>query len=157
MLPLDIWAAHQQSDAIKAQGEFQAQMQELNAQMAIIDAAEVSRQGISKQVKYQTQADKALAEQESFFASTGMDTNTGAIADVKGESQLNAFLNNLDIENQAFVESSKFKKEAQSRLAQADTSRFGATMQARTALISGYASAIANTEKQVASAMAGGA
>lgn len=138
-----IWSAHEQAGQIQAQAEFQAKMQEINARLAEVDAAEAYRQGAAQQASYIGEAEKAQAQQEAYLAQAGIQTNTaGAGADLVAESNVNKQLNLIDIENQAFMNASKFKREAMGRRDQAAVDRSSGQAGARNALISGYASAV---------------
>lgn len=137
-----IFAAHEQSKAIEANAEFQGKIAELNAQMAELDAQEVLKQGIAQEQQYRTQADQVMAQQEATFAQQGVEVKDDATGDLVAQSGLNAELNRLDIQNQAFINASKFKREATQTRLGADTARYNASLQSRSAMISGYAGAV---------------
>ncbi len=137
-----IWSAHEQSKAIEANAEFQGKIAELNAQMAELDAQEVQRQGIAQEQQYKSQADQVMAQQEATFAQQGIEVKGDATGDLVAQSGLNAALNQIDIQNQAFINASKFKREASQTRLGADNARYNASLQSRSALISGYAGAV---------------
>lgn len=136
-----IWAAHEQSKAIEANAEFQGKIAELNAQMAELDAQEVLKQGIAQEQQYRTQAEQVQASQEAAFAQQGVEVKGDATGDLVAQSGLNAALNVMDIQNQAFINASKFKREATQTRLGSDVAKYNAALQSRGALISGYASA----------------
>lgn len=138
-----VWSAHEQSKAIEANAEFQGKIAELNAQMAELDAAEVVKQGMSEEQKYKTQADQVQAQQDAVFAQEGVQVKGDATGDLVAQSGLNAALNTMDIQNQAFINASKFRREASQTRIGADVNSYNAALQSRATLNSGYASAIA--------------
>jgi len=137
-----IWAAHEQSKAIEANAEFQGKIAELNAQMAELDAQEVLKQGIAQEQQYKTQAEQVQAQQEATFAGQGVEVKGDATGDLVAQSGLNAALNQIDIQNQAFINASKFKREATQTRLGSDVAKYNAALQSRSAMISGYAGAI---------------
>lgn len=138
-----VWSASEQANAIEANAEFQGKIAELNAQMAQIDAAEAKRQGIAQEQQYKSQAEQVQAQQEGFFAGQGVEVKNDATGDLVAQSGLNAALNIIDIQNQAFINASKFSREATQTRLGADTAKYNAAIQSRATLNSGYASAIA--------------
>lgn len=137
---ISIGVAHYQSEQIKAGAELQGKLSELNSQMAEIDGQEAYRQGITQQVQSTTQIDQAKAAQEAVLAESGVNIS-GSVADIVKESNLNAGLNLMDIESQAFNKRLGFQREAANRRSQSAVDSMTANAQAKNALISGYASA----------------
>lgn len=137
-----VWSASEQANAIEANADFQSKIAELNAQMAKIDAQEVYKQGISEENKYKAQAEQVMAQQESTFAQQGVEVKNDATGDLVAQSGLNAALNRMDIQNQAFINASKFNREATQTRLGADTARYNAEIQSRATMTSGYAGAI---------------
>lgn len=137
-----VWSASEQANAIEANADFQSKIAELNAQMAKIDAQEVYKQGIAEEIKYKSQAEQVMAQQESTFAGQGIEVKNDATGDLVAQSGLNAALNQMDIQNQAFINASKFNREATQTRLGADTARYNAAIQSRATMTSGYASAV---------------
>lgn len=139
---MTLLGAKAQADAIKANAEFQAKIAELNAQLAEIDAANVRRQGAALEARSMTEAAVVKDEQIAAFAAQGIEVKGDATGDLVAQSSLNAELNRMDIQNQAFMAESRLRNEANQRRINAATGVQSAYAQANSAMISGYASAL---------------
>jgi hypothetical protein len=139
---MTLLGAKAQADAIKANAEFQAKIAELNAQLAEIDAANVRRQGAALEARSMTEAAVVKDEQIAAFAAQGIEVKGDATGDLVAQSSLNAELNRMDIQNQAFMAESRLRNEASQRRINAATGVQSAYAQANSAMISGYASAL---------------
>ena len=139
---LGIYGAEQQADAIKQQSEFQANLTELNSRLAEVDSFEARRQGESQKLRVESDLEKALAEQEAFFAGSDVDSTVGAAGDLQIESRLNAGLNILDVENQINNNVAGFRREAAGLRSQANATRVGGQINAQNTRTSGYINAI---------------
>jgi hypothetical protein len=137
---ISVGTAYMQSERLKSNAAFQAQLAEVNAQMAEVDAAEAYRQGISTQTRAVGDIEKIKAQQEAAIASSGVNTG-GAVADLVSESNLNASLNLMDIEQQAFNRRLGLQREAQGIRTQSSVNQQTAETQAQNAMLSGYAQA----------------
>jgi hypothetical protein len=137
---ISVATAYIQSEQLKSNSAFQSKIAELNAQMAEVDAAEAYRQGIGQQTKAIGDIQKVQAQQEATIASSGVSTG-GAVGDLVKESNLNASLNLMDLEQQAFNKRLGFQKEAQGIRSQSDINQMTAETQAQNVMLSGYAQA----------------
>lgn len=139
---MTLLGAKAQADAIKANAEFQAKIAELNAQLAEIDAANVRRQGKALEARASTDAALVKDEQIAAFAAQGINVTGDATGDLIAQSSLNAELNKMDIQNQAFMAESRLRNEASQRRVNAQAGLVSANSQAGAAMLSGYASAL---------------
>lgn len=137
-----IWAANEQAKALEANSEFQSKISELNSQLALIDAREAERQGLSQEVRYSTEIEKVKAEQEAALAQQGVTVQNDATGDLLAESDLIASLNRAEIKNQAYMNAAGFRREAAGIQGQAELNSYQSRLNQRSALISGYAGAI---------------
>lgn len=137
---ISIGSAYIQSEQMKHNAEFQEGIGELNAQAAEIDGEEAYRQGVSKEVRALGQVEKIKAEQDAAIATSGV-TVGGSVADLIHESNLNAGLNLLDIEQDAINRRTAYRREAAQRRTQGKINSETANVQAQNTMISGYASA----------------
>jgi hypothetical protein len=137
---ISIGSAYLQSERLKSNAAFQAKIAELNAQMVEVDAAEAYRQGIGNQTRAIGEIEKIKAQQEAAIASSGVNTG-GAVADLTKESNLNASLNLLDLEQQAFNKRLGLQREADGIRTQSSVDQQTAETKAQNAMLSGYAQA----------------
>lgn len=136
-----IGIAYQQSQNIKANAEFNAQMGEMNAQMAEIDGAVNYKNAVSEIVRTDADIQKAKDAQLAAIASTGVEVS-GSVKSIVDESNLNASLNVMDMEQQAQYDRLKFNREARNIRTQNQVNLAAGRMQAQNTMLSGYASAI---------------
>jgi hypothetical protein len=134
-------SAQAQANAIRAQAEFQAAIAELNAQMAEIDSVQAIRDGRTQEARYLGEVTQVQDAQSAAFASQDVQVKGDATGDLISQSSLNAALNIVDIQNQAAINSSKFRNEAQSIRNQSAVNTYNASNYAQSTLISGYAGA----------------
>jgi hypothetical protein len=138
---VSVGTAYMQSERLKADAKFQEQIAKINAQRAEVDGAEAYRQGIGSQTNAIGDIEKIKAQQEAAIASSGVNTGS-AIGDLVSESNLNASMNLLDMEQQAFNKRLGFQREAQGIREQSVVNQKTAQTQADSTMLSGYASAI---------------
>ena len=139
-----VLSAQAQAEAIQAQAEFQAAIAALNAERAEIDAFEALRIGRTQEARYLGDITRVQDAQTAAFAGQGVEVKGDATGDLIAESSLNAALNIVDIQNQAFINSSKFKNEAQAIRNQSALNTYNAANAAQSTLISGYTGAFAS-------------
>ena len=134
-------SAQAQANAIKAQAEFQAAIAELNAQMAEIDSVQALRDGRTQEARYLGDVTQVQDAQTAAFAGQGVEVRGDATGDLVAQSSLNAALNLVDMQNQAAINSSKYKNEADRIRNQSALNTYNASNYARSTLISGYTGA----------------
>ncbi len=137
-----ILSAEAQANAIRAQAEFQAKIAELNAQMAEIDSVQVLREGRTQEARYLGEVTQVQDAQTAAFATQGVEVKGDATGDLIAQSSLAAALNLVDMQNQAAINSSKYKREADQIRNQSALNTYNASNYARSTLISGYAGAL---------------
>lgn len=137
-----ILSAEAQANAIRAQAEFQAKIAELNAQMAEIDSVQVLREGRTQEARYLGEVTQVQDAQTAAFATQGVEVKGDATGDLVAQSSLAAALNLVDMQNQAAINSSKYKREADQIRNQSALNTYNASNYARSTLISGYAGAL---------------
>lgn len=134
-------SAQAQANAIRAQAEFQAKIAELNAQMAEIDSVQVLREGRSQEARYLGEVTQVQDAQTAAFAGQGVEVKSDATGDLIAQSSLNAALNLVDMQNQAAINSSKYKREADQIRSNSAINSYNASNYAQSTLISGYTGA----------------
>ncbi len=134
-------SAQAQANAIRAQAEFQAKIAELNAQMAEIDSVQVLREGRTQEARYLGDVTQVQDAQTAAFAGQGVEVKGDATGDLIAQSSLNAALNLVDMQNQAAINSSKYKREADQIRSNSAINTYNASNYAQSTLISGYTGA----------------
>ena len=137
-----IYSSEQQAGAMEDKANFDKEMMKLNAERAETDAAQTRRDGESSKVAYMGEAEKTKASQEAILASQDINPTKGAGADLIAESNLNMTLNMVDIGYSAFMNSAKYKREANQLRAQGEIDYMAGRTNANNTRISGYASAV---------------
>lgn len=102
----------QQADMIRAQAGLMNEIAQFNAEGAELDAFNAMADGQTQVARYQSVIDEIEANQRVAFITNDVDTNFGTAADILEESKLNAFLNKVDLSNNAFAKSQGYEREA---------------------------------------------
>lgn len=100
-----------QASLIRGQAELNKQIADMNIELAQIDQFEAIADGMTQEARYQTVIDTIRSQQEAVFAARNVNSDFGTAADVVQETELNGFLNKLDIQNAAFAKAAGIKRE----------------------------------------------
>ena len=137
-----IYSAEQQAGAMEDKAEFDLAMSRLNGERAEADAAEVRRGGETDKVRAIGASDTIKDSQAAMLATQDVSATSGAGANLIAESNLNSKLNMIDIGYNAFMNSAKYKREANQTRAQGQIDYVAGRTNASNTRISGYANAV---------------
>lgn len=144
-----LWSGLQQADILQRSAGLNAKMSEINAQYAELDALKAEQQGLAEEARYEGDVEAAMADLRVQFAAAGIDQSFGTAAQLTADTEVNAFLNRLDIREAAYARARGFRREArnirlQGSMAQfqgemtAGATRSAALMNAAATALSGY-------------------
>ena len=132
---LQVWSGIQMGGMIRRQADLTAQISEMNAQFAEIDAWEAEKMGYTQTARYQSVIDATLDDQRAIMAAQGTDVGYGTAAELQAETRLTGFLNTLDMQqqarNQAYgfkTQASNFRLQGANQIMQGRVDSFGAVM-----------------------------
>lgn len=102
----------QQSQLIQRQAALGREVDNMNADFAEIDAFNIENQQLAEVAAYRKNIDAILSDQQVAMATNGIDSTFGTASEIVEESRLNAFLNTLDLQNQARTSGLALRREA---------------------------------------------
>lgn len=140
---LQIWSGLQEAEMIRRNARIQAQIDEMNAKYAELDAYKTEVAGESEIAAYQPVIDQTIGEQKTAFAAQDVDINFGTAADLINETKLTGFLNQLKLRQEARARAMGFRAEARQTRLGSQMRSSQADMSAASATTSGYVSAAA--------------
>lgn len=107
-----IGTSYSQSQALKAQGEYQKQVADANSSLATIKAQDAVQRGNAASGRNDMQTKRMIGTQRAALASQGIDVNIGSAADVQGDTAAMGALDSLTIRNNAWREAWGYKVQA---------------------------------------------
>lgn len=134
----EVVSSQQQADAIEANGEKKAHIEELNAQFAEKDAYEAEKFGFTEAGRYQSLVDQTVGDQKVAYASQDVAIGYGTAQTLQDESRFTGMLNMIDIRYQARQKAKGFSTEARNDRLNAGYSRDQASMTAEGVRNQGY-------------------
>ncbi len=109
---LQMFSGLKQADDIRAANELNRMLDEMQAGWLERDAWDAEKYGYTASSRYQTMIDGVVGDQRVAYAAGGVDVNSGTAAAIQEEAKLTGFLNQLDIQNQAFAQAKGIKQQA---------------------------------------------
>lgn len=105
-------SAYQQSQALKAQAQYQKDQADTNARLDDMAADEATRRGATESNKAIRQGDQMVSEQRAASAAQGIDINTGSSGDIQSETDALSHQDAEIIKNNAWREAWGFNTQA---------------------------------------------
>jgi hypothetical protein len=130
-------AAYSGAKAIKAQGDYESQQHQTNAQLAEIQAEDATRRGEKDAQAINKKVRSTIGAQRVAAAAQGLDPNEGMALDAQAESVELGALEAEAIRNNAWRESFGHKTEAQNSRGKSSFTKLAADNKARNTLITG--------------------
>jgi hypothetical protein len=96
----------------RAQGEYEGNVLEQNADLADLAAADATARGITDENQVRGTVRKVLGSQRAAYAAQGIDLSSGSVGDVAADTALMGELDALTIRNNAMREAWGYKVEA---------------------------------------------
>lgn len=130
-------SAYAQSQAMKAQGEYQKTMMELNARMANLQAADAIKRGDKAAAANKKQTKQLIASQRVAMAAQGIEIDEGSALDIQEDTAAMGAEQALAIRNNAWREAWGFRADAVGYQGQGEMAKMAANRGARNTLVAG--------------------
>jgi hypothetical protein len=130
-------SAYSQAGAMKAQGDYQAKMAELNSEFAELQAADALKRGDRNASSVIKEGDKVAGAQRASLAGQGVDVNFGSARTVQDDTRHSAALDALTVKNNAWREAWGYKMQALESSSRGEFAGFAAQNQANNTLLTG--------------------
>lgn len=134
--------AYAQSQALKAQGNFQKQAFETNSHLAELQAEDAIKRGDKEAGQIKAKARQMIGTQRAALAAQGIDVNSGSARDIQEDTAAMSELDALTIKNNAFREAWGYKVQALDFRARGQFAELSARTQSRSTLLTGGMQAI---------------
>jgi len=130
-------SAYDQYKTAKAQGRYQQQIADQNAEMAELRAADALKRGDREAAKIKTKTSGLLGRQRAILAAQGFDLSSGTALDLQEDTVGMGAMDELTTKNNAWREAFGFKSEARAYRTQGRFAKLEARNTARTSLLTG--------------------
>ena len=109
---LQIMNARHQAEAIREQSRLTRMINDMNADFLELDAFEMEKYGETQAAFYQSDIDQVVGEQRTVMAAQNIDLNYGTAKELQRETEVNGFLNQLEMRKQARAKALGIRREA---------------------------------------------
>ncbi len=133
-------SGYQQAEMIREQAKLKQQIDDMNADDALLDAYNAEKEGFSESARYGSVVNSTVGEQRVAYAANNVDVNYGTAADVQDETRLVGAMNVLEIQRRAREKAAGYKKEARNIRLQGGFNRAQAQLDASGAQTRGITS-----------------
>ena len=107
-----IGGAISQASAMRAQGDYQKSMSDLNARIAGIEAKDAVSRGDTAAMQYKKNVAKVIGAQRSSYAAQGVNVDSGSASDIQDQTSLQAARDVNQIKSNSWREAWGYKVEA---------------------------------------------
>ncbi len=104
--------AYGQAEAMKAQGEYQNTMSQINARNAELQADRAVKQGDKNAAAHMGKVNQTIGQQKVAYGAKGVDINYGSAKQVVQETREIGYDDAITIKNNAFLEGMGYKQQA---------------------------------------------
>ena len=126
-----------QSKALKAKGNYEAQIAETNARYADLAAEDTLARGDKTSSQVRREGKRVKGAQRAGFAGQGVDVNTGTAQAVQDSTETLSEMDALTVKNNAWREAWGYKTQAQDYRAQGRMARLSTKFDRATTLLTG--------------------
>lgn len=109
---LQIVGGFQSADIIRKNGDLQANIANMNAQYAELDAYKATEAGYGNAARYQSTIDQTIAADRGAYASEGVQVGYGTAAAVQGDNRIAGMVNTLQIQKNARDQAAGYQAQA---------------------------------------------
>jgi hypothetical protein len=131
-----------QSQALRAQGEYQKRMYEINAKYALVQGEDAIRRGDEEAKLVQRRGRQVYGAQRAAFAAQGVDVDYGSAAAVQRDTRETTMRDELTAKNNAWREAWGYRAQSAQASASGDFAKLGADANARNTMISGLTDSV---------------
>lgn len=129
--------AYSQSQAMKAQGDYQRQMANLNARMADMQAEDALKRGSREATEHKKKVKQLVGSQRAAMASQGIALDSGSALDIQEETISMGAEDALTIKNNAWREAWGYRSQGEASRYEGEVAKAASRNQARNTLITG--------------------
>jgi hypothetical protein len=136
------YGAIKNAQAQREAGDFQADQEKFNSQIADLQSADATARGEQAVQNAQVQARQIKGQQKAALAGNGVAVDSGSAADILAETDKNSSLDILTIRDNAAKEAFGYKAQSVGFATQADVTRKSARSMANSTLLTGGANVL---------------
>ncbi len=137
-------SAYAESESLKAQGDYQRTISEMNAQLANDQAEDAMKRGEGAVRQLDKETKQKIGAQRAALAASGVKVDSGSAAQIQQDTELLAVEDTRTIRNNAVREAWGFKQQASNLKSQGNFANITARSQANNTLLSGGMQATGN-------------
>lgn len=141
---LQLFQAYGQSEALKAQGNYQYEMSKINARNMEKQAKRSIELGEKSAESYQKKIKSLVGQQKTGYAGGGVDVSFGSARQVQQETMEIGAQDAAEIRNNAFLEAMGYESQAQQTRREGRMAQSGARTAAAQTLLAGGMKAAGN-------------
>lgn len=134
---LTLYSAYEQSESMKAQGEYQKQQGDMNARLSGMQAEDAIKRGDLAAAAHRRKSRSLVGYQRAAAAASGVDVNYGSARDTQMDTMEMSAFDEMTIKNNAWRESWGYKTQALQYTQQGQMAASGAERNARNTLLVG--------------------
>lgn len=140
----NLGSAYAESESIKAQGEYQRSISQMNSDLANLQAEDSLKRGESAVRDMRKETKQRVGAQRAALAASGVDVGSGSAAQVQLDTELAGVMDERTLRNNAAREAWGFRSQAANTMAQGDFASITARGQANQTLLTGGMRAAGN-------------
>lgn len=129
--------AYNQSEALKAEGEYNQKISNLNAKFNDLAAEDAIERGKNEATRKGQETRQLIGRQRALAAAQGISADTGSIADIISDTAKAGSDDVMTITNNAYREAYGYKSQAGQLRMAGDAARSTAEMKAKNTLVTG--------------------
>lgn len=152
---LQLFGAYEQSESLRAQGQYQKQQAYAQAGLNELYAKDVEAKGRRASLRVRQKANVVKGAQRAALAAQGIDVSTGTAGDILDETQTAGEMDALTTKNNAWREAFGYKTEAVRLRTEGDYANMTAKNQAKLTLLTGGLQAVGTGAYGLAAAKGG--
>lgn len=137
-------SAYAESESIKAQGDYQRSISEMNSEFANAQANDATKRGEQSVNDLRQQTRQRVGSQRAALAASGVDVGSGSAAQLQMDTEMTAIQDARTIRNNAVREAWGFRSQAANMSAQGDFASITARGQSTQTLLNGGMRAAGN-------------
>lgn len=132
-----LMSAYAQSESLKAQGDYQRQIGEVNARFGEMQAQDALKRGDEAASAHKQKVNQMVGSQRAAMASQGIALDSGSALDIQQETATMGAADALTIKNNAWREAWGYRVQASNSRFQGQFAQMGAQNDARNTLLTG--------------------
>lgn len=149
-------SAYSESQAIRAQSDYQAQQLDFNSKLAELQAKQSEIIGKKESDENKVKIKQLIGKQRAALAAQGIEVNADSALALQLDTAEQGALDSLTIRNNAFLEATGYRIQSIDLAGQAQQTRISGKASARNTLLTGGISALSSFSSAIAGGSGGG-